>query len=342
MMQTLSTAWNSVSVWLRGCLTLLLGSFLLLGLLYGGYCWGWWGRTNLTLQYLFQCQCPPGSEDARYRPYRVLAAACTDPRPRDIAPSGRYIIIEERRPVARLIRHDLLGGQSHTLDLQPVSRMHVNHLNDQLLFVLRANTSQASLWNLQMGRQIPLPFVKTFRLDPATRSIFQAAEQVLVFNDYILALAPDYLQHPDQNIVLDTVSGRSRDQVTQALTAAGVDFTLLPEPYTTGPVRDARYSHDGRFYARRDGIYRADTQERIVRLRVPRTHPAAAFRPSSWTADNRRVIYVAANPSLIGDDEGGGYKLHLLPVPQPILLVEGVGAQHWLHPGRMHDSVILI
>jgi uncharacterized membrane protein YphA (DoxX/SURF4 family) len=69
MMQTLSTAWNSVSVWTRGCLTLLLGSFLLLGLrtrssasllgsfllfglrtrssaslLHKGYCWGWCGR----------------------------------------------------------------------------------------------------------------------------------------------------------------------------------------------------------------------------------------------------------------------------------------------------------
>ncbi len=286
-MQTLSTAWNSVSPWTRGCLTLLLGSFLLLGLLYGGYCWGWWGRENLALQYLFQCQCPPGSEDARYHPYRVLAAACTDPHLRDVAPSGRYAITEEQHPVARLIRHDLVRSQAHTLDLQPVRGTYVQHLNNQLLFVLPRDTSQASLLNLQAGRQIPLPFVRTTRLDPATRPIFQAAEQVLVFNDYILALAPDYLRHPDQNIVLYTVSGRSRDQVTQALTAAGVDFTLLPEPYTTGPVRDARYSHDGRFYARRDGIYRADTQERIVRLRVPRTHPAAACRPSSWTADNR-------------------------------------------------------
>ncbi len=34
------------------------------------------------------------------------------------------------------------------------------------------------------------------------------------------------------------------------------------------------------------------------------------------------MIYVAANPYLIGDDDGGGYELHLLPVPQPILLVE--------------------
>ncbi|MFP4441443.1 MAG: hypothetical protein ACLFVO_29795 [Chloroflexaceae bacterium] len=31
-MQTLSTAWNSVSVWTRGSKTLLLGSVLLLGL----------------------------------------------------------------------------------------------------------------------------------------------------------------------------------------------------------------------------------------------------------------------------------------------------------------------
>jgi hypothetical protein len=89
-------------------------------------------------------------------------------------------------------------------------------------------------------------------------------------------------------------------------------------------------------------MHRLTTIPSARALRVPRTHPAAAFRPSSWTADNRRVIYVAANPSLIGDDEGGGYQLHLLPVPQPILLVEGVGAQHWLHPGRMHDGVILI
>jgi hypothetical protein len=53
-MQTLSAAWNSVALRLRGYLALLLGSVLLFGLRtrrsasqqYKAYCWGWWNRIH--------------------------------------------------------------------------------------------------------------------------------------------------------------------------------------------------------------------------------------------------------------------------------------------------------
>ncbi len=117
-MATQPTAWTRLSPWTRGCLTLLLtllvGSVLLLGLLYWGYCWGWWGRTNLTLQYLFQCQCPAASERVRYAPFTVLVSACRHPQAIDLAPSGRYLIIDEEAPPAQILRKDILTGQ-HTI-----------------------------------------------------------------------------------------------------------------------------------------------------------------------------------------------------------------------------------
>ncbi|MCC6301010.1 MAG: hypothetical protein IT314_17110 [Anaerolineales bacterium] len=73
-------------------LTLLLGLPLLI---YYGYCWGWWGRNSLLLQYLFQCSCPAASEEARYPEYvDVLVPACKN-QGALLSPSGRLLSVQE-------------------------------------------------------------------------------------------------------------------------------------------------------------------------------------------------------------------------------------------------------
>ncbi len=86
-----------------------LALLLALGTLYTGYCYGWWGRNNLFLQYLFQCHSPPGSEQVRYAEFTVLAPACRWPEVEAMLADGRYLLITEHAaPVTtyRLRSHD--------------------------------------------------------------------------------------------------------------------------------------------------------------------------------------------------------------------------------------------
>lgn len=81
-----------------------LGVFSRLGLLialplllYYGYCWGLWGRNSLLLQYLFQCSCPPASEEARYpNEVDVIVSACPQARVR-LSPSGHLLHVSEEK-----------------------------------------------------------------------------------------------------------------------------------------------------------------------------------------------------------------------------------------------------
>ncbi len=93
-----------------GLLAIVLG----IGLFYFGWCWGWWGKNNLLLQYNFQCRCPAASEEVRYKPFKVIASACTYPFLRGFSPSGRYMILFEH-PQQRVILLDLATGE--TLDI---------------------------------------------------------------------------------------------------------------------------------------------------------------------------------------------------------------------------------
>ena len=77
---------------LGGCAGVIGVGLLVVGLIYWGYCWGWWGRERPLLMALWQCACPPSSEAARWAPFTVLVSACEQPRGADVAPSGDWLI----------------------------------------------------------------------------------------------------------------------------------------------------------------------------------------------------------------------------------------------------------
>jgi hypothetical protein len=88
-------------------------------LLYFGYCWGLLGRHSLLLQYLFQCNCPATSEEARYpKNVGVIVSACSDFKFHvNISPSGRLLYIQEKNS----------GVTSYyLLDLQTMRRVDIN------------------------------------------------------------------------------------------------------------------------------------------------------------------------------------------------------------------------
>ena len=112
--QTSTTKQRGYRFWI-GCLTTLL---ILPILLYYGYCWGLWGRNSLLLQYLFQCSCPPASEEARYPDEMdVIISACQQSYV-ELSPSGRLLAVHEEQ-----------AGLTSTylLDLQSMERTEITN-----------------------------------------------------------------------------------------------------------------------------------------------------------------------------------------------------------------------
>jgi hypothetical protein len=96
-------------------IVLLLGLPLLF---YYGYCWGLWGRGSLLLQYLFQCTCPPASEEARYpEEVDVIVPACRQSYV-ELSPSGRLLAVREEQ--AGL-------PSTYLLDLQSMGRTEITN-----------------------------------------------------------------------------------------------------------------------------------------------------------------------------------------------------------------------
>ena len=119
----------------RGSRRWLIRLALLLGvpfLLYYGYCWGLWGRGSLLLQYLFQCSCPPASEEARYPDnVEVIVSACSY-RGSILSPSGRWLyVLETKLGIASTYLLNLETGEKAPFVLSDGSNYF---LNDELIF----------------------------------------------------------------------------------------------------------------------------------------------------------------------------------------------------------------
>jgi hypothetical protein len=139
--------------WLS-CFTLLL---VLPLLFYYGYCWGWWGQSSLLLQHLFQCSCPPASEQARYPDgVEVIVSACSNVSASvRLLPSGRFLYLREENSGF---------ASAYLFDLQTLERIRVtdqsfsSFLTDDLWFVERGIENY--LIDRMIGKQYP---IKTFR-----------------------------------------------------------------------------------------------------------------------------------------------------------------------------------
>lgn len=302
----------------------VLGPLLVAGILYWGWCWGWWGRGNLWLRAAFQCQCPRASEAARYRPFKVLVSACVEPSLQSFSPNGRYVTVVERVPRSRTVRIDLQTGQRLVTALGGGSSYF---LDDTLLLGrLSLKEKDALLLDLSDGRVTSVPFVDIARYDVSQEAVLEVlrqAERVVAmrggaFPWLIVGLATDYRQHPDKTIVIYGNSG-----FLQTLADEGISHTEVPPPYVDGPSPDYhRYSLKRQFWADSDGIYLAQTEQRIV------TTPPDAPGPAGWVLNDQAVVYGYGEYAfLIETDVFGDH----FPVPQPILLLE-VPPGYWATP----------
>jgi len=311
------------------------GFVLLLGLpvlIYYGYCWGIWGKQSLLLQYLFQCNCPPASTEARYPNHvDVIVPACQYVYS-IISPSRQLLSVREKDSgTTSVYLLDLQTGEKTPFPLPENSGFYF--LTDNLLYVSIADGAEEYILDRTTGEKYPIQSFSSLRPDAFERgnaNLVLLAEalrqaQYVFFRDYddtIVALDPDFPSSAKNNFVIDLfdIPGENPDRTEQFLKVNNIVFqTILPD--FPGEV----ISQDGRFKARPDGIYSAKNGQKIVEgytvSRFYRGYSGDYFSVRNWTYDSRAVIYSRfLNPCLIETtffifDDYSCY----IEVPQPLL-----------------------
>jgi hypothetical protein len=311
--------------WL-GCFVLLVGMPFLL---YYGYCWGWWGRQSLLLQYLFQCNCPPASEETRYPDeVDVIVSACPQARAR-LAPSGRLLYVnEEKSGIAT----------TYLLNLQTMERIDVTNqpfpsfLTDDLWFV--ESGIDDYIIDRITGMRYPIQRFVYSRPDAEingetnltllVESLRQAKHVFLIgaSQDTVIALTSDFRTDPERNFLTNQFDIPDFN-MEQFLRENNIVYqTVLPD------FPDEAVSQDRGFVARADGIYVAKTGQKIVEgystSRFYRAYSRKYFAVRGWIYDNSGVIYSKfLNPCLIETnffilDAPGCF----IEVSQPVLLLK--------------------
>jgi hypothetical protein len=297
-----------------GRLALLLGLPLLL---YYGYCWGLWGRGSLLLQYLFQCGCPVSSEELRY-PARVdvVVPACRHMSSR-LSPSGRLLYVREEK----------FGvTTAYLLDLQTMERIKVadqpfsSFLTDDLWFV----ESGLEDYIMDRGTGVQYPIQKFVHSRPdaeinadanltlLAESLRRAEEVFLIgaSQDTVIALASDFRAYPERNFTVDRfdIPGSETNRMERFLKENNIAYQTIPPDFP-----DEAVSPDERFVARNDGIYLAETNQKIVE--------GVSLSVRGWTYDGRGALYSHALGRCLlrirlpfADDTGCFTR-----VPQPVL-----------------------
>jgi hypothetical protein len=244
-----------------GCFAFLLVSPLLL---YYGYCWGLWGRQSLLLQYLFQCNCPVASKEARYHEaIDVVVPAC---RYADsvLSPSGRLLYVEEG---------DFEFFPAYILDLQTNEKVLSNigegsnyFLTDDLLFLSLEyghNGYEGGDYILDRttGAKYPIRRFRSLRKDAYINSqpnlevlameLRDAQDVYLIDNDTIVALRSDFQTSPERNFYIHQkdLSGRDPNRAQQFLQQNYIDFHGVP-----GRFQEEALSPDGRLSPERMGF----------------------------------------------------------------------------------------
>ncbi|MBN1430788.1 MAG: hypothetical protein JXB07_20630 [Anaerolineae bacterium] len=313
----------------KGCLiatllTVAVASGLASGC-YISWCWGLWGRNAELMHYLFDCRCPAASEEARYRPFKVLVSACEQPLLQDISPNGRYVLISRGPDHSRFLL-DMETDQS-----QEVQAGGINSFLNNTLIMTRSQEG-TFLLDIQDSTRTPAIYVDDLYKKPPSEQVRQAlkdAAQAYKVDGYFVALAPDYKHSPDGNVVILFSNSDYWRRLEAILNELGVSYTEIPSQ-KAGSVEGAQYSHNGQLWADTEGIHMESTGQIVVPSgqQAPSLY-AHSFGAGRWVNNDRAVVYGGGGYRYLFG--GGGFSPAFLPYPLPILLLE-VPPEYWPEP----------
>lgn len=275
--------------WAAGCAVLL---FLVPVALYFGWCWGWWGRGSLWLQYLLQCNCPAASEQSRYPDsVEVIVSACQQ-RLVELSPGGRYLAVKSSAPAASYF----LDFPSSVIVDAP-SLANSSFVTDDLL-LFPSPTPEYYLLDWQAKAQIEIVRLWPFRVpggqsedgvpDPTVLlPLLQSTEKLhLLWGRLVVLDGRLGPESEDRNYLIEEpvwLDG-SRDG---ELLRAFLEEHNIEYHERSGRVGLDWPSHTGTFVARADGIYLVETGEQISEMYSP---SKGLFTIAGWVFDDRGVV----------------------------------------------------
>ena len=309
-------------------ITLLLG---LPFLLYYGYCWGVWGRNSLLLQYLFQCSCPPVSEEARYPEYvDVIVPACKYLESLH-SPSGRLLyILAEGTGTPSTYLLNLETGERTSFTLPEGSNYF---LTDDLIFY-SIHGNDGYVFDIKTSMTYPIERFTRMRSNAyinGEMNLRLLAEELrgienifLIDNDFIVALTPDFrtsLEHSFLSGWFD-IPGSDSEAVQRFLQENKINYHHIPDLYPGELI-----SPDGRFIARADGIYLIATGQKIAEgySGSASYFSGKYFSVRGWAYDSSGALYsksIIHWPCLIEGPTLSDVTLCFFRVPQPLLKVK--------------------
>ena len=310
---------------LRTWATFFVLAFGLPFLLYIGYCFGLWGRHSLLLQYLFQCNCPAASTEARYpASVDVIVPACRYASS-ILSLSGRMLYVQEE-------------SSSYLLNLQTAQKIPFTlpegsnyFLTDNLIFHTFYGDNEYIL-EIKTGRQYPVQRFSRLHSDAyingelnlslLAEELRRAKAVFLIDNDLIVALGSGSDPSPEKNFVTGwfDIPGNAPDRLEQFLQENEITYYQVLDLFPGEVI-----SPNGMFIARNDGIYLRETDQKIVdgysASGHDRWYGGKYFSLQGWSYDSSGAFYSAGlTPCVLEtgffvfDDPGC-----FIRVPQPLL-----------------------
>ena len=173
-------------------------------------------------------------------------------------------------------------------------------LTDDLLFLSLQYGSKGIDYVLDRttGKQSPIRSFISLRKDAYTNGkpnldilaieLRDTKNVYLIDNDTIVALKSDFQTSPEQSFYFDQgyLPEHDSNRGGQFLREIGIDYHFVP-----GLFQEEALSPDGRFIARKDGIYLTGSNEKIVEAYTVRGITGKYFSVQGWTSNSSGVIY---------------------------------------------------
>jgi len=304
---------------------------LLLGLpllLYYAYCWGLWGRNSLLLQLLFQCGCPQSSYEFRYPEHVDVVVSACGHNGVILSPSGRLLYVK---------KYTLWGNAGYFWNMQTNEKISYamqkrsNYfLTDDLLFHEYDEYILDRVTGIQypvqeFGYWHPDAYVNgDLNLNLLTESLRNAEDVFVIYDNTVVALGQDFRAHPELNFfVRQSLPGSEVNQAEQFLRQNNIEYIYIPDIYS--------YSHEaispnGKFIARKDGIYLFETGQKIVEgFSATGQHRPASnkyFWVLGWSYDGTGAIYSKGEDVCLIEMNIFVSDVCVIKVPQPVLLLK--------------------
>lgn len=267
---------------------------------YIGYCWGWWGRNSLFLQYLFQCECSLSNAESRYpEQIDVILPACQYDT-FIMSPSGRFLYVEKKE--SRNNTGYFWNLQTNEKKTYTIPEGDKYFLTDDLLF-LRLDYGDGIeggeyILDITNGKQYHIRKFKEFHPDiynngkvniEILAQKLREKKQIYLVNDVVIALDANI---SSENNFLTGWFDLPSNQIENFLSTYNISFVNI---YINPDYISEYKSPNNKFFLQEgDGIYLAETNQKIVNetLKIKNnSYYGWDFSAYGWLYNSSGVIY---------------------------------------------------